>query len=125
MTSQVFVYFFLSKQSLSEFAPQITLTSLIPHSKSPRIFKACFFSRETVFHILCTIRRSGLTMENLPIDPAHADSRTERMALIDVQLDDIKRFTEEPDCTEEELQTISIHLAVMMAKVQKVTSTSN
>ncbi|KAG4436107.1 hypothetical protein IFR05_008427 [Cadophora sp. M221] len=50
-------------------------------------------------------------------NPAAAEPRNDRKALVDIQLADIKAFTESANCSSSDLQNISIHLAVMMAKI--------
>ena len=53
--------------------------------------------------------RASTTMDTL--------SRHDWKELVDAQIVDIKAFTESPECTDNDLHEISIHLAVMMAKI--------
>jgi len=56
-------------------------------------------------------------MTSIVLDPSPAMPRDERKALVDIQLAAIKTITENPKCSNSDLETISIHLAVLMAKM--------
>ena len=56
-------------------------------------------------------------MASIDLDPSPAMPRDERKALIDIQLDAIRTLTENPKCNNSDLETVSIHLAVLMAKI--------
>ncbi|PVH77988.1 hypothetical protein DL98DRAFT_534231 [Cadophora sp. DSE1049] len=56
-------------------------------------------------------------MASIDLDPSPAMPRDERKDLVDIQLAAIKTFTENPKCNNGDLETISIHLAVLMAKI--------
>ncbi|KAL2068576.1 hypothetical protein VTL71DRAFT_14913 [Oculimacula yallundae] len=56
-------------------------------------------------------------MEPFPPAATSADYRNERKALVYSQIANVIAFTESPACSDSDLQDMSIHIAVMMARI--------